>query len=194
MRLFTYLVVGAVGTGLVWAEQAGSCPCCRAPAAVPNRPAASCHDAVAEPAAEYFCPMHPRVVRDKRGQKCPICAMPLAARKRGAAAPGCCAVAAVPANAKGGGKSAEPVAADEAKIKANLAKLPEADRKLAEAQRYCAVEDDSRLGSMGVPLKVMIKDQPVFLCCKGCAKGADADPDRTLSKVKELRAKYGEKK
>jgi len=47
---------------------------------------------------------------------------------------------------------------------------------------------------MGVPVKVMVKDQPVFLCCKGCQKEALADPDKTLARVKELRAKYGEKK
>jgi hypothetical protein len=35
----------------------------------------------------------------------------------------------------------------------------------------------------------MVKDQPVFLCCKGCQKKALADPDKTLAKVKELRDK-----
>ena len=100
---------------------------------------------------------------------------------------------AAPANPEDA-KPADKPADDEAKIKVNLAKLPEADRKVAEAQRYCAVEDDDRLGSMGVPVKVLIKDQPVFLCCKGCAKKANADPDKTLAKAKELKAKYGDKK
>jgi hypothetical protein len=77
----------------------------------------------------------------------------------------------------------------EAEIKANLAKLSPEDRKLAEAQKYCAVEDDNRLGEMGVPIKLTIKDQPVFLCCKGCKKDAEKDPDKTLAKVKELKAK-----
>jgi hypothetical protein len=78
---------------------------------------------------------------------------------------------------------------DEAAIKANLAKLSDDDRKLAEAQKWCAVETDDRLGSMGVPVKVLIKDQPVFLCCKGCVDKAKADPDKTLATVKELKAK-----
>jgi hypothetical protein len=77
----------------------------------------------------------------------------------------------------------------EAEIKANLAKLSPEDRKLAEAQKYCAVEDDNRLGEMGVPIKLTIKDQPVFLCCKGCKKEAEKDADKTLAKVKELKAK-----
>ena len=35
----------------------------------------------------------------------------------------------------------------------------------------------------------MIKDEPVFLCCKGCAKKAHDKPDETLAKVKELKAR-----
>jgi Cu(I)/Ag(I) efflux system membrane fusion protein len=36
---------------------------------------------------EYFCPMHPYIVRDNRKEKCPICHMDLAKRKKGAATP-----------------------------------------------------------------------------------------------------------
>ena len=79
---------------------------------------------------------------------------------------------------------------DEAEIKASLDKLSPEDRKLAEAQRFCAVENDNRLGSMGAPFKIMVKEQPVFLCCKGCAKEAQKNPEQTLAKVKELKAKY----
>jgi hypothetical protein len=34
----------------------------------------------------------------------------------------------------------------------------------------------------------------VFLCCKGCEKKALADPDRTLAKVKELKAEVRDEK
>jgi uncharacterized protein (TIGR03000 family) len=88
-------------------------------------------------------------------------------------------------------KEAAP-AVDEAKIKANLAKLGDEDRKLAETQKFCAVEGDTRLGEVGVPVKIMVKDQAVFLCCKMCDKEAMADPDKTLAKVKELKAKNAE--
>lgn len=77
----------------------------------------------------------------------------------------------------------------DADIKANLAKLSPEDRKLAEEQKFCVVESDTRLGAVGVPLKIMVKDQPVFLCCKNCLKEAQAEPDKTLAKVKELKAK-----
>jgi hypothetical protein len=84
--------------------------------------------------------------------------------------------------------------ADEATIKANLAKLSPEDRKLAEEQKWCAIENESLLGAMGTPIKIMIKDQPVFLCCKGCVKSAKKDPDKTLEKVKELKAKAAAEK
>lgn len=36
-----------------------------------------------DPDHEYFCPMHPSVVRDSNKEKCPICFMPLSKRKKG---------------------------------------------------------------------------------------------------------------
>jgi hypothetical protein len=78
---------------------------------------------------------------------------------------------------------------DEAQIKTNLAALSPEDRKLAEEQKFCAVENENRLGSMGTPFKVMVNDQPVFLCCKGCRKKALAEPEKTLARVKELKSK-----
>jgi Cu(I)/Ag(I) efflux system membrane fusion protein len=37
----------------------------------------------ADPDHEFFCPMHPTVVRDTNKEKCPICFMPLSKRKKG---------------------------------------------------------------------------------------------------------------
>jgi multidrug efflux pump subunit AcrA (membrane-fusion protein) len=73
------------------------------------------------------------------------------------------------------------------KIEAALAKLPEEDRKLAEAQRYCAVLTSNPLGSMGPPVKLSIEGQTVFLCCQGCKSSAAADPQRTLEAAARLR-------
>jgi hypothetical protein len=71
----------------------------------------------------------------------------------------------------------------------NLAKLTPGDRAAAEAQRFCAVQEGIRLGSMGVPVKVTVKGQPVLLCCTGCEEKAEAAPDQTLDKVKRIKAK-----
>jgi hypothetical protein len=86
------------------------------------------------------------------------------------------------------GPDARAGAAEEAAIQANLAKLAPEDRKLAEEQKFCAVNNDNRLGSMDVPVKVMVEDHPVFLCCGSCRKKALADPGKTLARVEELRA------
>ena len=71
----------------------------------------------------------------------------------------------------------------------NLAKLAPDDRKAAQAQRFCAVQEGIRLGSMGVPVKVTVKGQAVYLCCEGCEAKAKADPDRALEKVRKSKAK-----
>ena len=87
------------------------------------------------------------------------------------------------------GSNAPSKLGEEAKIQANRAKLSPEDRALVDAQEWCAVNAENRLGSMGTPLKVMVKGQPVFLCCDGCEKSALGDPDKTLAKVDELKAK-----
>ena len=74
-----------------------------------------------------------------------------------------------------------------ARIRANLAQLPEEDRELAEAQGFCPIMVKNRLGEMGPPIKVMVNDQPVFVCCKGCARKALSDPETTLATVENLR-------
>lgn len=76
-----------------------------------------------------------------------------------------------------------------AAVEASLAKLPPDDRPLAREQRWCVVHTEKRLGSMGAPIKLMVLDQPVFLCCKSCRKKALADPEKTLAKVRELKEK-----
>lgn len=75
---------------------------------------------------------------------------------------------------------------DEKKIKAVLDKLPEADRSLAEKQRFCPMMDTTRLGSMGAPVKLMLDGKPVFVCCKECAEEAKDDPKKVLAKAEKL--------
>jgi hypothetical protein len=82
-------------------------------------------------------------------------------------------------------------AADLRTINASLAKLSPADRKEAEAQKYCAVNNTSLLGSMGAPYKVMLDGKPAFLCCKGCEDDAKAKPQETIAKVAALKKANG---
>jgi hypothetical protein len=60
-----------------------------------------------------------------------------------------------------------------------LAKLSPDDRALAEKQKKCPVGGE--LGSMGVPIKVMVGERPVFICCEGCREDLLNDPDKYLA-------------
>ena len=63
-----------------------------------------------------------------------------------------------------------------------FAGLSAADAKLARAQDVCPVGDD-KLGSMGTPIKVMVGDRPVFLCCKNCRGTLLKNPDKYIAKL-----------
>ncbi len=66
----------------------------------------------------------------------------------------------------------------EAQIHGNLAKLSAEDRALAAKQIFCAVLEESRLGAMGIPIKLEIEGTAVFLCCPGCRAGRFQTPRR----------------
>ena len=68
-----------------------------------------------------------------------------------------------------------------------LAKLPMNERMAIESQKYCAVIGSSFLGSMGAPIKLTLEGKPVYLCCDGCTKKAQANTAATLVKVAELK-------
>jgi Cu(I)/Ag(I) efflux system membrane fusion protein len=78
---------------------------------------------------------------------------------------------------------------DDLKFVAVLSKLPPTDRRVAEAQGYCPVLSNNRLGSMGMPVKIIVEGQPVFLCCGSCETKARANPTNTVTKANELKSK-----
>jgi YHS domain-containing protein len=65
-------------------------------------------------------------------------------------------------------------------VEAALAELSPEDRTVAEAQQVCAVAGEP-LGSMGPPIKVEYEGKPVFLCCSGCRKAFEADPEKYIA-------------
>lgn len=73
------------------------------------------------------------------------------------------------------------------KATAALAKLNAADLALAESQLLCPINEGSRLGSMGVPVKIEVAGKPVFLCCKGCKEEALSNPKATLAKIEQIK-------
>jgi uncharacterized protein (TIGR02231 family) len=80
---------------------------------------------------------------------------------------------------------------DMQRIKAEMAKLSPEDRRLAEAQFFCAVDQDSPLGATGPIHKEMVKGQPVFLCCPSCVKRARSHPDDTLAALAKMMGRNG---
>jgi hypothetical protein len=85
-------------------------------------------------------------------------------------------------------KSAANDSSETDEVRENLAKLSPEDRALAEAQGKCVIAGEP-LGSMGVPVKLTVKGQPVFICCAGCKKAVEKDPDAALAKVEKLKKK-----
>ncbi len=55
-----------------------------------------------------------------------------------------------------------------------------ADAARIAEQAMCPVMDEP-LGSMGQPVKVVIGDKPIYLCCKGCVKKIQAQPAKYLA-------------
>lgn len=82
----------------------------------------------------------------------------------------------------------EPGDDGESDVALAIAKLSPEDRREVEAQKFCAVMNTSLLGSMGAPLKLDVKGQPVFVCCAGCKSKALKNPDETLATVAKLKA------
>ena len=70
------------------------------------------------------------------------------------------------------------------KMKAELAKLPEADRIAAEKQHMCPVSGEM-LGTMGPPRKVEVNGRQVWICCDGCKDQLLENPDEYLAKLKK---------
>jgi YHS domain-containing protein len=63
-----------------------------------------------------------------------------------------------------------------------VARAKAGDQAMIEAQQVCPVTGAS-LGSMGKPIKVTVKGETVFLCCRGCEQAIRKDPDKYLAKL-----------
>lgn len=60
-----------------------------------------------------------------------------------------------------------------------VTKAAAADRKAIDQLKVCPVSHEE-LGSMGTPLKVTRGGRTTYICCKGCLKELEADPDKFL--------------
>jgi hypothetical protein len=77
---------------------------------------------------------------------------------------------------------------EDERVSAALTGLSSEDRRLVLAQAYCP-NTGNRLGTMGKPIRLALRGEPVFVCCQGCVEEVQARPEETLKKVAELKAK-----
>jgi YHS domain-containing protein len=68
------------------------------------------------------------------------------------------------------------------RVEITVTSSTQADAALIARQKVCPVMDEP-LGSMGNPIKVMVGNRPIFLCCKGCIKKIRAEPAKYLAMV-----------
>lgn len=71
---------------------------------------------------------------------------------------------------------------EDPKITAALADLSPEDQAAARAQKVCPVSGES-IGSMGPPVIVMAGERKVFLCCDGCKKDFEDNPEKYVAKL-----------
>ena len=64
-----------------------------------------------------------------------------------------------------------------------IAKLPAEDQPLARRQQTCPITGQP-LGSMGVPVKLSLKGQSVFICCPGCEDRLKQNPEQYMESLK----------
>lgn len=57
-----------------------------------------------------------------------------------------------------------------------------AQAKQGGGQQFCPVTG-KKLGSMGTPVPVTIRDRTIYVCCNGCVEEVMSDPDNSLRKV-----------
>jgi YHS domain-containing protein len=67
-------------------------------------------------------------------------------------------------------------------LQLNVAQATDADAAAIADQMVCPVMDEP-LGSMGTPIKVTGLERDVYLCCKGCVKFLEREPEKYLTKL-----------
>lgn len=72
-------------------------------------------------------------------------------------------------------------------VEVTVARLMEADRPFVEQQRVCPVID-AVLGEHGPPIKLVVGNQPFFVCCEGCIDEVKKNPRQYLEKLTSARA------
>ena len=80
------------------------------------------------------------------------------------------------------GHCSAPAVASAPKSDFGSTESPNAPAIASKSQRTCPVTGEE-LGSMGKPIPVTVKGETILVCCQGCVKKVQANPDKYLAKV-----------
>lgn len=80
----------------------------------------------------------------------------------------------------------EMIAGFSAKELAEIKQLPDSEQALAIEQIICPVTE-YKLGSMGIPLKVEVDGEVIFVCCAGCKEDVVSEPAIHIAKIEEYK-------
>lgn len=73
-------------------------------------------------------------------------------------------------------------------VPVSVVRLTEADRPLVERQRMCPVMEDTELGAHGAPIKLLVGNQTLFVCCEGCVEEVKKSPRQFLENSAKAQA------
>lgn len=68
-----------------------------------------------------------------------------------------------------------------------VAQLTQADQAGIARQKICPVMN-TPLGDHGAPIKLVVGDQPIYVCCKGCVSQVQDNPEAFLGSVQAIAA------
>ena len=92
-------------------------------------------------------------------------------------------LASLPAPEEPGVRFVQTFALSRRALTITVAKITEGDRGAIARQGICPVTDEA-LGSMGAPIKVLIGDQAIYVCCEGCISKVRKNPEFYLKKAR----------
>ena len=69
-------------------------------------------------------------------------------------------------------------------VRADDSAKPASDKPVPDKLTTCPVSGDKLGGDMGKPFVFTYKKQEVKLCCSGCKKDFDKNPDKFITKIR----------
>jgi hypothetical protein len=69
-------------------------------------------------------------------------------------------------------------------VRTGVFRVSKADQPFIGKQKQCPVMEEP-LDAMGGPYRVEVEDRAIYICCPGCAKRIQADPQKYLAALEQ---------